>query len=151
MNFIKRDFFLNPATPSFGGEGEAHYQLSYHRHDYMEFIFVLRGSYVQSINGVLHRHQAGDVCMLNPNVIHRDEVSGPEDRVLFMGLSAGFLKGELARFLPRIRRSRRLWRISSGARISSIFCSTGRIFPRWRGFWNRLWRKMNESCPDIIW
>ena len=98
VNFIKRDFFLNPATPSFGGEGEAHYQLSYHRHDYMEFIFVLRGSYVQSINGVLHRHQAGDVCMLNPNVIHRDEVSGPEDRVLFMGLSAGFLKGELARF-----------------------------------------------------
>lgn len=38
VNFIKRDFFLNPATPSFGGEGEAHYQLSYHRHDYMEFI-----------------------------------------------------------------------------------------------------------------
>lgn len=98
VNFIKRDFFLNPAIPSLRGTGEPYYQMTYHRHDYMEFIFVLRGSYVQSINGVLHRHKAGDVCMLNPNVIHRDEVSGPEDRVLFMGLSAGFLKGELARF-----------------------------------------------------
>ena len=98
VNSIRRDFFLNPAIPSLHGNGESHYQMSYHRHDYREFIFVLRGSYVQSINGELHRHQAGDVCMLNPNVIHRDEVSGPEDRVLFMGLSAGFLKGELARF-----------------------------------------------------
>lgn len=98
VNVIKRDFFLNPAIPSLRGAKGSHYQMSYHRHDYMEFIFVLRGNYIQSINGVLHRHKAGDVCMLNPNVMHRDEVSRPDDRVLFMGLSAGFLKGELARF-----------------------------------------------------
>lgn len=98
INVIRRDFFMNPATPSPGLPGEAHYQMPYHRHDYLELIFVLRGKYVQSINGVLHELKAGEVCMLNPNVIHRDEISGMEDRVLFMGLSPGFMKGELTRF-----------------------------------------------------
>lgn len=95
---------MNPATPSPQPEGERHYQMPYHRHDYLELIFVLRGKYVQSINGVLHELKAGEVCMLNPNVIHRDEISGMEDRVLFMGLSSGFLKGELDRFLRLIRK-----------------------------------------------
>ena len=98
INVIRKDFFMNPATPSPQPEGERHYQMPYHRHDYLELIFVLRGKYVQSINGVLHELKAGEVCMLNPNVIHRDEISGMEDRVLFMGLSSGFLKGELTRF-----------------------------------------------------
>lgn len=97
VNSIKRDFFLNPAIPSYNRRNTIN-KMCYHRHDYLEFIFVLRGSYVQSINGILHEHKAGDVCLLNPNVIHRDEVSGPDDRVLFMGLSPSFLKGELSRF-----------------------------------------------------
>ena len=104
INVIRKDFFMNPATPSPQPEGERHYQMPYHRHDYLELIFVLRGKYVQSINGVLHELKAGEVCMLNPNVIHRDEISGMEDRVLFMGLSSGFLKGELTRFLRLIRK-----------------------------------------------
>lgn len=95
INSIKKDFFLNPAIPSFHTPGEIHYQMPYHRHDYLELIFVLRGKYVQSINGVLYELKAGEVCMLNPNIIHRDELSGIEDRIVFMGLSAGFLKGEL--------------------------------------------------------
>lgn len=98
INTIKRDFFMNPATPSPQMPGERHYQMPYHRHDYLELIFVLRGKYVQSINGVLHEMKEGGVCMLNPNVIHRDEISDTQDRVLFMGLSSGFLKGELMRF-----------------------------------------------------
>lgn len=98
INAIRKDFFVNPATPSFQTPGEIHYQMPYHRHDYLELIFVVRGKYVQSINGILHELKAGEVCMLNPNVIHRDEISGMEDRVLFMGLSPGFMKGELTRF-----------------------------------------------------
>ena len=98
INVIRKDFFMNPAIPTSHMPGQVHYQMPYHRHDYLELIFVLRGKYVQSINGVLHELKAGEVCMLNPNVMHRDEISGPEDRVLFMGLSSELLKGELIRF-----------------------------------------------------
>lgn len=101
VNSIKRDYFLNPAVPSAHRTQQSSSQKCYHRHDYVEFVFVLRGSYIQSINGVLHEHKAGDVCMLNPNVIHRDDVLGPLDRTIFMGISLGFLKGELVRaFVP---------------------------------------------------
>lgn len=101
MNSIKRDYFLNPAVPSAHRNQHSSSQKCYHRHDFVEFVFVLRGSYVQSINGVLHEHKAGDVCMLNPNVIHGDGVVGQTDRTIFMGISMGFLKGELFRaFAP---------------------------------------------------
>lgn len=101
VNSIKRDYFLNPAVPTAHRMQKSFCPKCYHRHDYVEFIFVLRGKYIQSINGVRHEHKAGDVCMLNPNVLHRDEGLGSLDRVIFMGLSLGFLKGELVRaFVP---------------------------------------------------
>lgn len=99
VNTSKKDFFYNPAIPSAPAEhGTPPHEMPYHRHDYLELVVVLHGQYTQSINGILHRHGAGDICMLNPNVIHRDVVPGADDRVMFLGLSPNYLRGELARW-----------------------------------------------------
>lgn len=100
INSIKKDFFFNPAIPSFSKTNTALFpDMPYHRHDYLELVIVLKGQYTQSINGRLHRHREGDICMLNPNVLHRDVAPGPRDRVLFLGFSPNYLRGELTRGL----------------------------------------------------
>ena len=96
INTSKKDFFYNPAIPWIS-KYKGRHRMPYHRHEFLELVVVLRGAYTQSINGVLHRHHAGSICMLNPNVIHRDVVPGPEDRVMFLGLSQNYLRGDLAR------------------------------------------------------
>lgn len=98
INYILRDFFVVASTPAPTYNRKKSFKMIYHRHDYFELVFVLRGIYIQSINGVLHELHEGEVCMLNPNTIHRDEISGPDDRVIFMGLSPSFVDGDLIRF-----------------------------------------------------
>ncbi len=98
VNSIRRDYFVNPAVCAFTEDRSGCYPTSYHHHDYFELIFVLRGSYDQVINGSKHHFSQGEVCMLNPRVVHRDEIPGPNDRVIYMGLSSSFLEGELMHF-----------------------------------------------------
>ncbi len=100
VNTAKKDFFYNPAIPRMS-KGKAKHEMPYHRHEYLEMVVVLRGTYIQSINGVLHQHTEGSICLLNPNVIHRDIVPEQDDRVLFLGLSQNYLRGELAQSLKR--------------------------------------------------
>lgn len=101
INIIKKDFFFNPAITGLVTDRKTRLGMPYHRHDYLELVIVLRGKYTQSINGTLHEHRAGEICMLNPNVIHRDLISGPHDRVVFFGLSKNYLQEELAQaFAP---------------------------------------------------
>ena len=95
VNSIRRDYFISPCVPTYSTAPDKRIPMSYHRHDYFELVFVLRGSYGQTINGVLHRFGQGDICMMNPDIIHRDENADPDDRVLFMGLSCPFLQGDL--------------------------------------------------------
>lgn len=64
-------------------------------------VVVLRGAYSQAINGILHQHNEGSLCLLNPNVIHRDIVPGPEDRIMFLGLSQSYLRNDLTRNMKR--------------------------------------------------
>ena len=98
VNSIRKDYFLNPAVCASSEDRTDCYMSSYHHHDYFELVFVLRGSYDQVINGVHHHFTQGEVCMLNPRVTHRDDTPGPNDRIIYMGLSSSFLDGELMRF-----------------------------------------------------
>lgn len=100
VNTAKKDFFYDPAIPRIS-ETAARHEMHYHRHEYLEMVVVLRGTYVQAINGTLHQHNEGSICLLNPNVIHRDIVPGPEDRVLFLGLSPNYLRDELVHSLKQ--------------------------------------------------
>ena len=70
----------------------------YHRHDYFELVFVLKGMYVQWINGAEHELHEGEVCMLNPDISHRDRIPDPEYRVIFMGLSTSFINEKLLHY-----------------------------------------------------
>ncbi len=93
VNTIKKDFFYNPCVPVVESKtAKPICETPYHCHDYFEMVVVYKGSYTQSINGILHTHQAGDICLLNPNVYHRDARLCAEDRVMFFGLSSKFLK-----------------------------------------------------------
>lgn len=99
VSIARKDFFYDTAIP--GISAVARNEMPYHRHEYIEMVVVLRGTYSQSINGILHQHREGSVCLLNPNVIHRDIVPGLEDRVLFLGVAHTYLRGNLAHDIKR--------------------------------------------------
>lgn len=116
VNASKRSFFVNCAVPR-SKEKDQNVPLSmpYHRHDFIELIVVLRGSYMQVVNGCEYRHTTGDVCMLNPNVTHRDFMPTADDRILYIGLSKGFLHGELTEFFEKHPHLRDFIKSQSGA------------------------------------
>lgn len=96
---IKQDFIVNMAVPGRDmPDEETAPQMPYHRHNYMELVYVLRGRYVQYINGIRHEHSAGEFCLLNPNVVHRDAVSGKQDVVLFFCMSPNYVYNDLAAY-----------------------------------------------------
>jgi len=99
VNAMKKYFFYNPAIPRMP-EAKLHRERHYHRHEYLEIVIIFKGTYTQSINGILHCHQAGDICILNPNVIHRDATVSLKDRIMFLGLSQAYLHSEVAHETP---------------------------------------------------
>lgn len=102
INAGKCSFFVNCAVPrSEKIDDNVPLSMPYHRHDFIELIVVLRGNYVQVVNGCEYRHTTGDVCMLNPNVTHRDFMPATDERILYIGLSKSFLHGELTEFFDK--------------------------------------------------
>lgn len=110
INSIRRDFFITPAVPV--GHADHLPPNPYHRHDYFELVFVLKGMYVQWINGVVHELHEGEACMINPEIGHRDRIPDMEDRVIFMGLSSSFVDEKLMRYCapyPEVASFLRAW------------------------------------------
>ncbi len=66
-------------------------QIPPHSHDYYEFVVVLEGSVIQSIEGNTYTYDAGSICFLSRNLSHRERFTGSA-RVLFLGLSVPYLK-----------------------------------------------------------
>ena len=96
---IKRDFVASMAVPgSDEPGGEERVQMPYHCHNYLELVYVLRGRYVQYINGIRHEHKAGEFCLLNPNVVHRDAVCRANDVILFFCMSPSYVYSDLAAY-----------------------------------------------------
>lgn len=79
---LNTDFFINRGICNVFPNGEQNIvQAKYHKHNFIEFIYVYRGQYIQFINGVKYVHNKGDMCILNTNVPHRD---GPIHRTDFI-------------------------------------------------------------------
>lgn len=101
QNSIRDKYFFNPAVPSRknGKKNKNPILSGYHKHNYYEFIFVLKGTYVQYVNGVKYIHEEGDICLLTPNIVHCEEVQDEDERVLFCGISRELFEKELMRAL----------------------------------------------------
>lgn len=68
------------------------YRGHYHTHDYIELLYIVRGSFEQIMLGEAVRFQTGDVIITDQNLSHADLVSGEEDSaVLFISLQADYL------------------------------------------------------------
>lgn len=106
LSAMRGDYFLNPAVPCRREEYKAKipFASGYHTHDYYELVFVLKGTYKQFVNGISYEHASGQVCLLPPEILHREELQSWEERILFIGLSQEFVEQELwPRINPEIR------------------------------------------------
>lgn len=66
-----------------------------HSHNYIEMIYVYDGSYSQEINGEIITLKAGECCILNQNVKHKDKTITMNDTVLFFSFSKKLLNEQL--------------------------------------------------------
>lgn len=66
-----------------------------HSHNYIEMIYVYDGSYSQEVNGETITLKAGECCMLNQHVKHKDKRITMNDTVLFLAFSKKLLNEQL--------------------------------------------------------
>ena len=64
---------------------------SLHQHNYFELLIVLEGQVIQQIEDREYLYHAGTCCLINRNIIHRENFIG-EAKLLFIGLSLEFIK-----------------------------------------------------------
>ncbi len=62
-----------------------------HYHSFFELVIVLEGSITQRIEDKDYIYPAGTCCLINQNVLHVEKYTG-EAKILFLGLSVGFIK-----------------------------------------------------------
>ncbi len=122
LNYMRRDYIINTAVPSAINHDKTKPAMSsgYHQHDYYEFVFVLKGTYVQFVNGVRYLHHAGDICILPPNIMHREEALGLDDRTLFIGVSCDFFKAECMQVLRKCPQMHQFF--------ATLLSKTGQLF-----------------------
>ncbi len=65
-----------------------------HRHNYFEFLIVLKGKVMQEIEGKEYLYPAGSCCLINHNITHTERFL-EEGMILFLGLKTDFIR-ELA-------------------------------------------------------
>lgn len=66
-----------------------------HRHNYFEFLIVLKGKVMQEIEGKEYLYPAGSCCLINHNITHTERFL-EEGMILFLGLQTGFIKELIA-------------------------------------------------------
>lgn len=62
-----------------------------HRHDYFEFLLVLRGKVIQQIEDKEYLYAAGSCCLINRNIVHAERYIG-ECTILFLAFSNEFIQ-----------------------------------------------------------
>lgn len=63
----------------------------FHRHDYIEMIYVVKGELIYKIENKYSRYKAGDVCIINQNISHMEMPIGDVE-TLYFSLSTDFIK-----------------------------------------------------------
>ncbi len=66
-----------------------------HRHNYFEFLIVLKGKVMQEIEGKEYLYPAGSCCLINHNITHTERFL-EEGGILFLGLKKDFVKELIA-------------------------------------------------------
>lgn len=70
---------------------DALYAARMHKHDYFEFMFVLEGEIYVNIENHRHLYKVGSCCVLNKNVMHKEEYSS-DFRIVFLQLSTDLMR-----------------------------------------------------------
>ena len=103
ISVMSGSYFLNPAVPfrQTPLQNEKKYVSGYHNHTYYELVFVFQGRYRHFISGTAYELCSGEVCLLPPQVVHREEQLTRADRVLFCGISKAMFENEILRRADR--------------------------------------------------
>ncbi|WP_175639641.1 AraC family transcriptional regulator [Metabacillus schmidteae] len=64
-----------------------------HKHEYIEIVYVLQGSFIQEIKGRQIQMNKGDLCILDKNVVHSSLPLGESDLVVNIILTPEFFDG----------------------------------------------------------
>lgn len=64
-----------------------------HKHEYIEIVYVLKGSFIQEINERQIEMNKGDLCILDKNVVHSSLPLSDSDRVVNIILTPEFFDG----------------------------------------------------------
>ena len=64
-----------------------------HKHEYIEIVYVLQGSFIQEIKGRQIQMNKGDLCILDRNVVHSSIPLGESDVVVNIILTPEFFDG----------------------------------------------------------
>ncbi|WHY01693.1 AraC family transcriptional regulator [Neobacillus sp. DY30] len=64
-----------------------------HKHEYIEIVYVLQGSFIQEIKGRQIQMNKGDLCILDRNVVHSSLPLGESDVVVNIILTSEFFDG----------------------------------------------------------
>jgi AraC-like DNA-binding protein/mannose-6-phosphate isomerase-like protein (cupin superfamily) len=64
-----------------------------HKHDYIEMVYVLEGSFIQEIKGIQIEMNKGDLCILDRNVVHSSLPLRESDVVVNIILTPEFFDG----------------------------------------------------------
>jgi AraC-like DNA-binding protein/mannose-6-phosphate isomerase-like protein (cupin superfamily) len=64
-----------------------------HKHEYIEIVYVLQGSFIQVIKGRQIKMNKGDLCILDRNVVHSSLPLGESDVVVNIILTPEFFDG----------------------------------------------------------
>lgn len=84
QHFIFREhYYTDYQAPPFRGQ--------YHKHDYIELFFVIKGSFSQILLGESKRFSAGEVVITDKNCEHADLITEDAGTVLFLWIQSDFL------------------------------------------------------------
>ncbi|MEG1366957.1 MAG: AraC family transcriptional regulator, partial [Oscillospiraceae bacterium] len=87
---IYSGFFINMGIQNaFCLDEERYYP--YHAHEYIECIYVYRGSYAHYVNGCYQQVNEGEMCILNAKNMHRERLARQDDLVFFLCITPKLL------------------------------------------------------------
>lgn len=84
------------------------YKGVYHKHDYIEILYVAEGSFDQILLGERRHFEKGEIVITDTNCEHADFIDSIDSAILFLGISSDYMdrllknyneKDELQRFL----------------------------------------------------
>ena len=87
----KAPFYVSSSSITENDSSGSALTASPHRHDYFEFLLVLKGKVIQRIEDKEYLYTAGSCCLINRNIVHVERYIG-ECTILFLAFSNEFIQ-----------------------------------------------------------